>query len=57
MLTVKGSLIRKQGEQSFVLNHLQGSSPVCYSALGWRQIANNMARTNLAAEILSKSDK
>ena len=57
MLNVKGSLIRKQGEDSFVLNHLHSSSPVCYSALGWRQISTNMARTNLAAELLRKSGK
>ena len=40
-----------------MLNHLHSSSPVCYSVLGWREISTNMARTNLAAELLRKSKK
>ena len=36
---------------------LQGTAPVRYSAAGWRHLAYSMGRTNLAAEILSKSDK
>ena len=57
MLTLPGSLIRKQGEDGFVLNHLHSTLPVCYSAQGWREMSNNMARTNLAAELLRKSKK
>ena len=52
-----GRLIRKEGEDRMVLNHLQGTSPVVYSVLGWRQLSHNMSRTNLAAELLRKSKK
>jgi len=51
------SLIEKSGEAEFTLKHLQGTNPVRYSATGWRHVSYNMGRTNLASELLRKSEK
>lgn len=51
------SLVEKCGESDFILKHLQGTNQVKYSASGWRHISYNMGRTNLAVELLKKSEK
>jgi len=52
-----GTLIETTGDTQFILHHLQGTNPVRYSAHGWRQISYSMGRTNLATELLRKSDR
>jgi len=52
-----GSLMEANGDTEFILNHMQGTSPVRYNATGWRHIAYSMGRTNLATEILRKSTR
>jgi len=52
-----GALIETTGDTQFILHHLQGTNPVRYSAQGWRQISYSMGRTNLATELLRKSDR
>jgi len=52
-----GSLIETNGDTEFTLHHLQGTNQVRYSAHGWRHISYSMGRTNLATEILRKSER
>jgi len=52
-----GALIETTGDTQFILHHLQGTNPVRYSAQGWRQISYSMGRTNLATELLRKSER
>ena len=44
-------------KEEFTLRHLQGTIPVKYSASGWKQISYSMGRTNLASELLRKSER
>ena len=57
LLSADGCMMEKNGEVGFTMKHFQGTSPVMYSAAGWRHISYNMSRTNLASELLRKSEK
>ena len=49
--------IDAHSKEEFTLKHLQGTISVKYSAAGWKQISHSMGRTNLASELLRKSEK
>lgn len=56
---VSGSaaLMERVGDDEFVLRHCIGTNPVRYSVKGWRNISYAMGRTNLALEMLQKSNR
>ena len=51
------ALMERVGEDEFVLRHSIGTNPVRYSVKGWRNISYAMGRTNLALEVLQKSNR